>query len=93
MPYAGGVGRFTGSIFRGRTVTVHRIENDEEYREALRTVSALIDLDPAPARWPAACWRRWRAWWSTTRHSLCLSSRLATPLGPRLNGLRCRFAL
>jgi HTH-type transcriptional regulator/antitoxin HigA len=28
-------------------MTVHGIENDEEYRQALRTVSMLIDLDPA----------------------------------------------
>lgn len=29
-------------------MTVQRIENDEEYCEALRAVSALVDLDPAP---------------------------------------------
>lgn len=29
-------------------MTVRRIENEEEYREALETVSALVDLDPAP---------------------------------------------
>lgn len=29
-------------------MTVRRIENEEEYREALGTVSALVDLDPAP---------------------------------------------
>lgn len=29
-------------------MTVHRIENDEEYRQALRIVSALVDLDPPP---------------------------------------------
>jgi HTH-type transcriptional regulator/antitoxin HigA len=29
-------------------MTVHGIENEEEYREALATVSALVDLDPAP---------------------------------------------
>ena len=29
-------------------MTVRRIENEEEYREALRTVSVLVDLDPAP---------------------------------------------
>ncbi|WCM23663.1 hypothetical protein NDK50_22685 [Paraburkholderia bryophila] len=29
-------------------MTVCRIENEEEYLEALGTVSALVDLDPAP---------------------------------------------
>lgn len=29
-------------------MTVQRIENDEEYRRALRTASMLVDLDPAP---------------------------------------------
>ncbi|RKR36182.1 hypothetical protein [Paraburkholderia sp. BL17N1] len=29
-------------------MTAHRIENDEEYREALSTVSTVVDLDPAP---------------------------------------------
>jgi antitoxin component HigA of HigAB toxin-antitoxin module len=28
-------------------MTVHGIENDEQYRHALRTVSMLINLDPA----------------------------------------------
>jgi HTH-type transcriptional regulator / antitoxin HigA len=29
-------------------MNVRRIENDETYRDALRTVSMLVDLDPAP---------------------------------------------
>ena len=29
-------------------MTVRRIENEEEYREALGIVSALVDRDPAP---------------------------------------------
>jgi HTH-type transcriptional regulator / antitoxin HigA len=29
-------------------MNVRRIENDETYRGALRTISMLIDLDPAP---------------------------------------------
>ena len=29
-------------------MTLRRIENDEEYREALLTASILVDLDPVP---------------------------------------------
>jgi antitoxin component HigA of HigAB toxin-antitoxin module len=29
-------------------MTVQGIQNDEEYRRALRTASMLVDLDPAP---------------------------------------------
>lgn len=32
----------------GQTMTVRRIESEEEYREALGTVPVLVDLDPAP---------------------------------------------